>query len=546
MTVRPVLLAVDDDPGVLRAIEGDLRRRYAERFRVVRASSGAEALGVLDALALRNEPVAAIVSDQRMPEMSGVDLLAVVRRRTPDAKCVLLTAYADTDVAIRAINEIRLDHYLVKPWDPPERELYPVLDDLLESWLADWRPAFDGVRVVADRWSAEGHAVRDFLARHQVPYRWIDPERSEEAEALMSAAGVARDALPLVLAPRHLPLSRPDEASLAAAVGLGHVPTDAFYDLVVVGAGPAGLAAAVYGASEGLRVLLVDQAAPGGQAAQSSRIENYLGFPVGLSGADLTRRALAQARRFGAELLAPAEVVSLRPDGDYRRLLLRDGREVSTHAVVLALGVRWRRLDLPGLDALTGLGVYYGASRSEDEVLRDEEVFIVGGANSAGQAALHFASLARRVHLVIRSGGMHQNMSRYLADRLASLPRVVVHASTQVVAVHGTERLEGVTLRGPDGETRHDTSALFIFIGAEPATAWLGDHVRRDEFGFVLTGPDLGDDRPRAPLETSLRGVFAAGDVRHDANRRVASAVGEGGMAVSLVHRYLREIGAHP
>lgn len=541
-----MLLAVDDDPGVLRAIEADLRARYADRFRIVRAASGAEAVEVLDALALRDETVAAVVSDQRMPGMTGVDLLAVVRQRMPLAKCVLLTAYADTDVAVRAINEIRLDHYLLKPWDPPERELYPVLDDLLEAWLADWRPTFEGVRVVADRWSAGGHAVREFLARHQVPYRWLDPERTPEAAVLIGAAGVERSALPLVLVPGKPPLQQPTESELASAVGLRDAPAAEFYDVVVVGAGPAGLAAAVYGASEGLRVLLLDGGAPGGQAAQSSRIENYLGFPVGLSGADLSRRALAQARRFGAEILAPAEACALRIEDTYRYVRLRDGREIGTHAVVLALGVRWRTLALPRIEEFAGRGVYYGASSSEDEQLRGEEVFIIGGANSAGQAALHFADVAARVHLVIRTGGMLQNMSRYLADRLAAMPQVTVHADTQVTALDGTGRLDAITLRGPGGETTHRTHALFVFIGAEPATTWISEQVQRDAHGFILTGNDIGDGRTRGPLETSTPGIFAAGDVRHDANRRVASAVGEGGMAVSLVHRYLRAIGAHP
>lgn len=546
MTPRPVVLAVDDDLGVLRAVESDLRRRYADRFRIVRAASGREALEVLGTLALRDEPLAAVISDQRMPEMTGVEVLAEVRRRAPEAKCVLLTAYADTEVAIRAINEIRLDHYLIKPWDPPEQSLYPVLDDLLEAWLAGWRPAFDGVRVVADRWSADGHRARDFLARHQVPYRWLDPERHPEAELLLTAAGATREELPVLLVPGRAALRRPSLDDLAEAIGLERTAAADFYDLVVVGAGPAGLAAAVYGASEGLRVLLLDRGAPGGQAAQSSRIENYLGFPVGLSGADLSRRGLAQARRFGAEILAPVEARHLRLEGAYRRLELTDGRTVSTHAVILALGVRWRVLEKPGIAALTGAGVYYGATHSEDDVLRGEEVFIVGGANSAGQAALHFAGLAGRVHLVIRRGGMHQNMSRYLADRLATLPNVVVHADAEVEEVTGAPRLAAVHLREGDTVTAWPAAALFVFIGAEPVTKWLGPAVKRDAQGFILTGPEVGDGVARATLETSVPGVFAAGDVRRDANRRVASVVGEGGMAVSLVHRYLREIGAHP
>ena len=584
---KPAILVVDDDPAVLRAVEGDVRRRYAEHYRVIRADSGAAALRALEALALRGDAVALILTDQRMPGMTGVELLERSADAAPGAKRMLLTAYADTDVAIRAINEVHLDHYLLKPWDPPEQHLYPVADDLLEDWSAAFRPAaFHGVRVVSDRWSPEAHAIRAFLARHQVPFRWHDVERDPEARRLLAAGGASGDVsatrgeaeagdpsgpallassrsrLPLVIVPDGPTLEAPSVDALAAALGLKTRPARPFYDLVIVGGGPTGLAAAVYGASEGLETLMLEREGPGGQAGESSRIENYLGFPVGLSGADLARRGLAQARRFGAEVLAPQQACRLRTEGPYRVLTLGSGEEVSTHAVVLAMGVSWRTLEAPGVARLGGAGVYYGASPGEARSLAGEDVYVVGGANSAGQAAVAFAEHARTVHVLVRAAALRDSMSRYLADRIATLPNVVVHAHTEVVAAHGATQLEALTLRhaGTRAEETVPARSLFVFIGAEPRTAWLDGVVARDEHGFVLTGPELpGADgaaggRPRgwpeerAPfaLETSVPGVFAAGDVRHDANRRVASAVGEGGMAVSFVHRYLRAIGAHP
>jgi thioredoxin reductase (NADPH) len=551
---RPVMLTVDDDPGVSRAVQRDLRRRYGERFRVLRAESGAQALDVLGQVRLREEAVALMVVDQRMPEMSGVELLERAVDLHPAAKRVLLTAYADTQAAIDAINRVSLDHYLLKPWDPPEEELYPVVDDLLSDWEAVGPPE-EGVRVVGHRWSREAHEAKDFLARNGIPYRWIDAEADAEAQALLRAAGAGGERLPVLVFPDGTALEAPSHLEIAERVGLRTRVEAPFYDLVVVGGGPAGLAAAVYGASEGLRTVLVEREAPGGQAGQSSRIENYLGFPVGLSGADLTRRASAQAQRFGAEILSVSEVVGLEARGPARVARLAGGGELSAHAILVATGVEYRRLDVPGADRLSGAGVYYGGSRAEALSCRDEPVFIVGGANSAGQAAAFFAQYAKRVTILYRGDDLARSMSRYLVDQIARIPNVEVRLRAEVVEAHGESALEALTIadRGRGTQERVAARAAFVFIGARPGTDWLAGTLARDERGFVLAGPDLRAvhgrgprwplERPPLLLESSLPGVFVAGDVRHQSMKRVAAAVGDGSMAVQLVHQYLGTLG---
>ncbi|GII56656.1 fused response regulator/thioredoxin-disulfide reductase [Planotetraspora thailandica] len=547
---NPAILTVDDDPAVSRAVARDVRRRYGDRYRVVRAESGDAALEALREIKLRGEQVAIMLADYRMPHMNGIQFLEQAMDLFPLARRVLLTAYADTEAAIDAINLVDLDHYLLKPWNPPEEKLYPVVDALLDAWLDTPDSAVPETKVIGHRWSAPSFAVRDFLARNLVPYRWLladDPE----AVRLLSAAGLSADDVPVVVTTDGVSLVKPAEADLAAHVGLSTTPTLDFYDVAVVGAGPAGLGAAVYGASEGLRTVLVEQRATGGQAGQSSRIENYLGFPQGVSGAQLTDRARRQALRFGAELLTTREVVSLECGGTSRLLRFGDGSAIVAHTVVLATGVSYRRLDAPGLAELTGRGVFYGSASTEAPSCKGEEIYIVGGANSAGQAAVYFAGYAERVHILIRGDDLSRSMSRYLIDQIEKVPNIEVHPRTVVVEGHGADHLERLTVcDSRTGNTRTvETSWLFVFIGAEPRTDWLGDEVARDRHGFVLTGPDLlaegrrprGWTLPRDPyhLESSIPGVFAAGDVRADSVKRVASAVGEGAMAVSLIHRYL-------
>jgi thioredoxin reductase (NADPH) len=547
---NPAILTVDDDPAVSRAVARDLRRQYGENYRVVRAGSGSEALDALRELKLRGEQVALMVADYRMPQMNGIQFLEAAMDLFPLARRVLLTAYADTDAAIDAINVVDLDHYLLKPWNPPEENLYPVVDALLEMWLATSDPTITETRVVGHRWSAPSFTVRDFLARNLVPYRWLLSDEPEGGR-LLAAAGLTPDDVPLVITADGKSLVNPSEADLARHVGLTTAPTADFYDLVVVGAGPAGLGAAVYGASEGLRTVLVEQRATGGQAGQSSRIENYLGFPDGVSGKQLTERARRQALKFGAELLSAREVVGLECAGSTRLLRFANGSAIASHTVVLATGVSYRMLNAPGLSDLTGRGVFYGSASTEAPSCTGEEIYIVGGANSAGQAAVHFARYAERVHVLIRGGDLRRSMSQYLIAQIEGIANIEVHPHTEVVGGEGTEHLERLTLCDPRShETRTiDTSWLFIFIGAEPHTDWLEGVVARDRRGFVLTGPDLlvegrrpaGWSLPRDPyhLECSAPGVFAAGDVRADSVKRVASAVGEGAMAVSLAHRYL-------
>jgi thioredoxin reductase (NADPH) len=545
---RPILLAVDDDVSVLEAVVQDLRRKYGAEYRVLRAASGQAALDTLAQLKTRQEPVALFLSDQRMPGMTGVEFLERARPLYPDARRVLLTAYADTEAAIRAINTARIHYYLNKPWDPPEEKLYPVLSDLLDDWKAGYQPPFEGLRVIGHRWSLKDYEVRNFLSRNHVPYRWLDAAASEDAAKLLEERGLKADQLPVVLFADGKWLADPELEELAGRVGLSIQAAQDFYEMVVVGAGPAGLAAGVYGASEGLRTLVVELEAPGGQAGSTSRIENYLGFPSGITGADLGRRAHVQAARLGAEFLTQ-RVTGLRIDGQYRFVQLGDGREVSSHVVLLATGVRYRKLDIPGADLLTGRGIYYGAALVEAAACKGEEVYVVGGANSAGQAALFFAKYASKVTILVRGEGLSASMSKYLIDEIGRTSNIVLEPHTQVLEAVGTERLEAVRLCGPKGESVEPATSLFVFIGAAPVADWLPDAVLRDDKGFVLAGPDLRTDgklpeswtEKRDPflLETSVPGVFVAGDLRHGSIKRVASAVGEGSIAVQFAHQYL-------
>jgi thioredoxin reductase (NADPH) len=545
---RPILLAVDDDVSVLEAVVQDLRRKYGATYRIMRAASGPAALDTLAQLKTRDEPVALLISDQRMPGMTGVEMLERARDIYPDARRILLTAYADTEAAIRAINTARIHYYLNKPWDPPEEKLYPVVNDLLDDWQAGFLPPFEGLRVIGHRWSLNDHRLRNFLSRNHVPYRWIDVSAGDEGLNLLKDRQLDPEKVPVVLLSDGSVLVDPDLETLAGSVGLRVQAAQDFYDIVVVGAGPAGLAAAVYGASEGLRTVVIEPEAPGGQAGSSSRIENYLGFPSGVTGADLGRRAYAQAARFGAEFVTQ-RATGMRIDGQYRFLQLADGREISSHCVLLAPGVQYRKLDIPGADRLTGRGIYYGAALVEALGCQGEEVFMVGGANSAGQAALHFARYATKVTMLVRGVGLSATMSKYLIDEIAHTSNILVDASTQVLEALGDEHLAELRLRNPSGEVQVPASMLFIFIGAAPVTAWLPSSIMRDEKGFILAGPDLRKDgklpevwtEKRDPflLETSVPGVFVAGDVRAGSVKRVASAVGEGSIAVQFMHQYL-------
>jgi thioredoxin reductase (NADPH) len=545
---KPILLTVDDDPGVSRAVARDLRRQYGEAYRVVRTESGPQALETLRELKLRGELVAVLLADHRMPEMSGLEFLEEAMDLFPHARRALLTAYADTDAAIEAINVVDLDHYLLKPWHPPEEKLYPVIDSLIELWLASDERPITQTQVVGHRWSARSFEVRDFLALNSVPYRWLTSEEPE-GQRLLLAAGVDATAIPLVVTPAGEHLVDPSIGDLAARVGLSTTPATEFYDVVIVGGGPAGLGAAVYAASEGLRTVLVERRATGGQAGQSSRIENYLGFPDGVTGTQLTDRARRQAHKFGAEILTTRDVVGLDVRASSRAVRFDDGDEVVAHAVLLATGISYRKLAVPGAEALTGRGLFYGSAVTEAPACAGDEVYIVGGANSAGQAAVFLARHARRVTLLVRAGSLEASMSHYLIRQIAEISNIEVRLNTEVTAVHGDDHVEGLTLCG--GGT-HETLAagyLFVFIGAAPRTDWLDDAVTRDSRGFVLTGPDLEVEgrRPRGwPLdrdpyflEASVPGVFAAGDVRANSVKRVASAVGEGAMAIQLIHGYL-------
>ena len=550
---RPAIVTVDDDPGVSRAVARDLRRRYGEQHRIVRAESGQDALDALRQMKLRGEQVAVILADYRMPEMNGIEFLERAMDIYPGARRALLTAYADTGAAIDAINVVDLDHYLLKPWDPPEEKLYPVVDELMDTWLAsDYRPVPE-LKVVGHRWSARSSEVREFLARNQVPYRWF-PSDEPEGKRLLDAAGADGLALPVVITPEGETLIEPSEPELASRVGLATTPSKDFYDLIVIGGGPAGLGAAVYGASEGLRTVLVERTATGGQAGQSSRIENYLGFPDGVSGAQLTDRARRQAAKFGAEVLTTREAVGLEVNGSARTVRFADGTTIDAHAVILATGVAYRQLTAPGLAELTGAGVFYGSALTEATPCSGHDIYIVGGANSAGQAAVYLSRGAKSVTILVRGPSLQQSMSYYLIQQIGEIPGISVRACTEVSEAHGDGHLEQLTLRDRNtGATELvDAQWLFVFIGAAPLTDWLDGVVQRDERGFVLAGPDLvtAGQRPagwpldRAPyhLETSVPGVFVAGDVRAESAKRVASAVGEGAMAVMLVHRYLERV----
>ena len=554
---KPILLSVDDDADVLRSIERDLRSQYGAEYRVMGSDSPEGALDLLKQLKVRNDSVALLLADQRMPRMDGVNFLQEATRLFPEAKRALLTAYADTNAAISAINEANINYFFLKPWDPPTEHLYPQLDDLLDDWQASYHPTFEGIRLLGTRWSPRSYELRDFLARNHVPYQWIDVELSAndpETKRLLEALGPEAANLPVVLFPDGTKLLESVPADVAQRIGLRTRAQTDFYDLAIVGGGPAGLAAAVYGASEGLHTVIIEREAPGGQAGMSSRIENYLGFPNGLSGGDLARRAVVQAQRFGVEILSPQEAVGVRIEGPYRIIKLADGSEISCHALMIAAGVQWRRLEAPGIDRLQGAGVYYGGGATEALSCKGEIVYVVGGANSAGQAAMNFSKYAERVVILVRGTSLASSMSQYLIDQIKETPNIQLWTHASVAEVHGDTHLEEVSVLCSDtGKTeRVPANAMFIFIGALPRTKWLADVVERDERGFILTGPDLIRDGQRTKgwtldrdpflLETNVPGLFAVGDVRHGSVKRVASGVGEGSVAVQFIHQYLSKV----
>jgi thioredoxin reductase (NADPH) len=548
-------MSIDDDPSVLRAITRDLRSHYGEQYRILRADSGVSALEAVQELKQRNDPVALFLVDQRMPQLSGVEFLTRTMAFYPNAKRALLTAYADTDAAINAINAAAVHYYLLKPWDPPEEKLYPILDDLLDDWQGSYRPPFDGIRIIGHRWSPEAHALKDFLARNQIPYQYLDIELNPDAKPALVEVQAQDQRLPVVILPAGEVLARPSPNDVAQKIGLQTQAVNSFYDLAIVGGGPAGLAAAVYGASEGLKTVLIEREAPGGQAGTSSRIENYLGFPSGLSGSDLARRATVQAKRFGVEFLTPQEATGVRLDGPYRVIQLADGSQISCHALIVSTGLAYRKLDVPGAAGLTGAGVYYGASMTEASACQEQDVYIIGAGNSAGQAALYLVEVAANVTLLVRGDSLEAKMSQYLVDRINHHPRIHVRLQSQVSAVHGDDRIESVVIRN-EISGQEDTcpaAALFIFIGAMPNTGWLPPEVKRDAYGFVLTGPQLLVESGKRPkiwplerdpflLESSVPGIFVVGDVRASSVKRVASAVGEGSIAVQFVHQYLAKL----
>ncbi|MCI1190152.1 FAD-dependent oxidoreductase [Hymenobacter sp. DH14] len=548
---KPIILAVDDDAQVLAAIARDLRQEFSKDYRILRVNSGPEALATIKELAEKEEPLALILADQRMPELEGVELLTASREFFPDAKRVLLTAYADTEAAVRAINSARLDHYLMKPWDPPEQLLYPTLHDLLAAWQATNKPKYDGLRLIGFQWSPRSHELKDFLSGYLVGYQWLDYENNAEGRKLLAAKGYETSQLPVVVFPDGSSLANPTPADIGSKLGITQQASQDMYDVVVVGAGPSGLAAAVYGASEGLKTLIIERMTPGGQAGSSSRIENYLGFPTGLSGAELAHRAWTQAVRLGAEFLAPQEVTKLCLQDGYKVLTLSSGQEISTKAVILTTGVSYRTLDVPGMDRLSGAGVYYGAARTEARSCDEQDVYIVGGGNSAGQAAMYLATYARRVFIVIRGASLAASMSAYLIEQISATPNIEILPHSQIKEVCGQDHLEAVMVDVNGTVEKRPARALFVFIGAKPSTEWICDQVMCDGKGFLLTGRDLVADpryadiwkKDREPylLETCAPGIFAAGDSRAGAMARVASAVGEGSMAIKFVHQYLDE-----
>jgi thioredoxin reductase (NADPH) len=548
---KPVLLVVDDDPQVLAAVRRDLRSRYREQYAIISAASGPEALATVRELKSRGDSLAMVISDQRMPGMLGVELLAQSREIFPLARRVLLTAYSDIEAAVRAINEAHLDHYLSKPWDPPEERLFPVLDDLFDAWQAEYLPEASGLRVIGHQWSPRSHAIKDFLASNLVPYRWLDVTRDANAQTLLDAAGVAAESLPALIFEDGSVLRNPEPRQVAERLGRSLAASFDVYDLVIVGAGPAGLAAAVYGASEGMRTLLLDGHAPGGQAGASSRIENYLGFPAGVSGNELTRRALTQAQRLGAEFVAPLEVTGLTLEAGYKRLTLGDGRDLITRTMLIATGMSYREHPAHGVAEHAGAGVYYGAAATEAAAIGSRRVFVIGGGNSAGQAAVYLSRYAKDVHIVVRRDGLRDSLSQYLIDQIEKAPNIHLRPRTEIERIEGDGRVERIALKSlDDGQCREEEcDAVFVFIGTRPRSEWLPVDVLRDAKGFVLTGRDLTaadayariwkEAREPFPLETSVPGVFAAGDVRAGAMNRVASAVGEGSMVVHLAREYL-------
>ncbi len=551
---KPIILTVDDEIEVSNAIERDLRSQYGKDYRIIKTNSGKEALGTIKQLKHRDTQIALFLTDQRMPEMEGTEFLEEAIKIYPKAGKVLLTAYADTDAAISAINKLGLDHYLMKPWDPPEEKLYPILTDLLNNWRTNNRPPFEGIRVVGIQWDPACYEVKDFLARNNIPYQWLDLEINEEAKRLIEIAAEPKPDLPYLIFPDGSILTKPENREIAERVGLQTMADKPFYDLVIVGGGPAGLAAAVYGASEGLRTLVVEQKAPGGQAGESSSIENYLGFPSGLSGGELAHRAVTQARRLGAEILSPQKAVGLVSDGLSKTIKLEDGSELLCRSLLITTGVSYRKLEAIGVEDLTGAGIYYGAAMSEGESVKDQDIAIIGAANSAGQAAMYFSRFAKTINLIVRGESISNSMSKYLIDQIDATPNIKIFTKTKVLEAIGSDRLKALKLKHEDDQRIDDipTSAMFIFIGALPHTDWLGEQIARDPNGFILSGPDINakvrmkkvfsQHRPPFMLETSTQGVFVAGDVRHGSIKRVASAVGEGSMAVMYVHRYLSTV----